>query len=140
SVPNVQRAQRSVTKAGGRVLQEPMKIADRGEQAIFADPEGALFGVIKSSAGDPEDFRASEGDWIWIQLLSHDAKKASEFYRTVAGYDVVENTAATRLNDFVLASKGYARATIRTIPGADANVKPSWLPFVRVREIQQIVK
>src|SRR3954451_23216732 len=96
SVPNVQRAQRSVAKAGGRVLQEPMKIADRGEQAIFADPEGALFGVIKSSAGDPEDFRASERDWIWIQLLSHNAKKASAFYRAVAGYDVVENTASNR--------------------------------------------
>lgn len=140
SVPNVQRAQRAVTDGGGRVLMEAKKVPKRGDQAVFADAEGAIFGVIKSSSGDPEDFLASEGDWIWIQLLSHDAKKASAFYRTVAGYDVIENTVTNRLSDYVLTSKGYARATVRTIPGADVNVKPSWLPFVRVADVKQAAK
>ena len=88
----------------------------RGEQAVFADPEGALFGVVKSSAGDPEDFLAEPGDWIWIQLLSRNAGKAAEFYRKVAGYEVIENAASNRVSDYVLSSKGYARATVRTIP------------------------
>jgi hypothetical protein len=34
---------------------------ERGEQAVFADAEGAVFGVIKSSSGDPEDFLAEPG-------------------------------------------------------------------------------
>ena len=140
SVPNVKRAQRSVTEAGGRVLQEPRKVPGRGEQAVFADPEGALFGVMKSISGDPEDFLAANGDWIWIQLLANDAKKSSDFYRGVAGYEVVENKEPNRVSDFVLTSKGYARATVRMIPTANGNVKPSWLPFVRVPEIQSAVK
>src|SRR5262249_43700841 len=115
SVASVGRAQDAVTKAGGRVLAAPQKIPKRGEQAVFADPEGAIFGVIKSNSGDPEDFLADPGDWIWIQLLSRDAPKAADFYRAVAGYDVVENTPANRLSDYVLTSKGYARATVRTI-------------------------
>ena len=61
SVANVERAKRAVTKAGGRVLAAPQKMPKRGEQAVFADPEGALFGVIKSSSGDPEDFLAEPG-------------------------------------------------------------------------------
>ena len=50
-----------MTKAGGRVLAPPQKMPKRGEQAVFADPEGALFGVVKSSSGDPEDFLAEPG-------------------------------------------------------------------------------
>jgi len=75
---------------------EPQQFPKRGEQAVFTDAEGAMFGVVKSSSGDPEDFLADPGDWIWIQLLSRDAKKASKFYRAVGGYDIVENTTSNR--------------------------------------------
>lgn len=133
SIGSVEGAERAVKKAGGHVLEAPREVPKRGEQAVFSDTEGAVFGVVKSSSGDPEDFLAEPGDWIWIQLLSRDAKKASEFYRAVAGYEVIENTASNRLADYVLTSEGYARATVRTIPNADTQVKPTWLPFVRVR-------
>ncbi len=135
SVSNVEKAQRAVTKAGGRVLAAPKKFPRRGEQAIFADPEGALFGVVRSSAGDPEDFLPEPGDWVWIQLLSRDARQAAGFYRKVAGYEIVENTTTNRLSDFVLTSEGYARATVRTIPARQEKVRPTWLPFVRVKNV-----
>jgi predicted enzyme related to lactoylglutathione lyase len=135
SVSSVEKVQRAVTKAGGRVLAPPEKLPKRGEQAVFADPEGALFGAVRSSSGDPPDFLAEPGDWIWIQLLSRDARKAAEFYRAVGGYDVMENTANNRLSDRVLTSEGYARATVRTIPPGHERVQPSWLPFVRVKNL-----
>ncbi len=135
SVANVERAQQVVTKAGGRVLAAPKKLPKRGEQAIFADPEGALFGVVKSSSGDPPDFQAEPGDWVWIQLLSRDGRKAAQFYRSVGGYEIIENTSSNRLSDVVLASDGYARATVRTIPGDQREVRPTWLPFVRVKNV-----
>ena len=92
---------------------------------------------MKSASGDPPDFRADPGDWIWIQLLSRDAKKASGFYRAVAGYDVVENTSPNHLSDYVLTSEGFARATIRTIPPGHEKVQPNWLPFVRVNNLAE---
>jgi predicted enzyme related to lactoylglutathione lyase len=129
-----------VTKAGGRVLAAPRKLPERGEQAVFADPEGAVFGVVKSSSGDPEDFLAEPGEWIWIQLLSRDARRAAEFYRLVGGYEIVENTRSNRLSDYVLASKGYARATVRTLAREkQPEVQPTWLPFVRVKNVGESV-
>jgi predicted enzyme related to lactoylglutathione lyase len=140
SVGSVERAQRAVTKAGGRVLAAPRKLPERGEQAVFADPEGAVFGVVKSSSGDPEDFLAEPGEWIWIQLLSRDARRAAEFYRLVGGYEIVENTRSNRLSDYVLASKGYARATVRTLAREkQPEVQPTWLPFVRVKNVGESV-
>jgi uncharacterized protein len=139
SVANVKRAERAVTNAGGRVLAEPRKFPRRGEQALFADAEGALFGVIKSSSGDPEDFLAEPGDWIWMQLMSRDGREAAQFYRGIADYEIIENTTDNRLSDFVLTRDGYARATIRTIPPDRAQIIPAWLPFVRVRRIGETV-
>jgi predicted enzyme related to lactoylglutathione lyase len=135
STKNVQGAQRAVIKLGGRVLTAPQKFPKRGEQAVFADPEGATFGVIKSSSGDPQDLQPDPGDWVWIQLLSRDAAKASEFYRQIEGYEIIQNTESNRLSDFVLVSKGYARATVRTIPTDRGQVKPDWLPYVRVSSV-----
>lgn len=138
SVPNLKKTERAVTSAGGRVLAAPRNFPERGEQAIFSDAEGALFGVIKSSSGDPEDFLAEPGDWIWIQLLSRDARKAAEFYRGIGRYEIIENSADGRMSDFVLASDGYARATVRTIP-VDRGAVPAWLPFVRVSAVTESV-
>jgi predicted enzyme related to lactoylglutathione lyase len=137
SVSDVAEAGRAVFKGGGRVLAVPQKLPKRGEQAVFADPEGAVFGVIRSSSGDPEDFLADPGDWIWIQLLSRNARKAAEFYKAVAGYELLENSSSNRLSDYVLASEGYARATVRTIASAKPQVQPTWLPFVRVKSINE---
>jgi len=139
SVPNVSKVEGIVNSSGGRTIEPRSNFPKRGEQAVFTDPEGALFGVMKSSSGDPEDFLASPGDWVWIQLLSRDARKATDFYRAVAGYGVVENTQPNRLNDYILVSKGFARATVRTLPANRAEVNPTWLPYIRVTDVSQMV-
>lgn len=139
SVSDVGRAQAKVEQGGGRVLAPAAKLPKRGEQAVLADPEGAVFGVIRSSSGDPEDFQAEPGDWMWIQLLSRDGARAAEFYRSFAGYEIIPNEEAGRLSDFVLASEGYARATIRTLPASRAEVPPGWLMFVRVKSVPESV-
>ncbi len=137
SVPSVGKTERAVKQAGGRVLAPAKRMPKRGEQAVFADAEGAVFGVVKSSSGDPPDYLAEPGDWIWIQLLSRDAKKASEFYGSVAGYEAIAVTDGEKQNEFVLTSEGYARATVRTIASNDSSVKPTWLPYIRVNNVQE---
>jgi predicted enzyme related to lactoylglutathione lyase len=139
SVANVDRAERSAIEDGGRILAAARKMPARGEQAVLSDAEGALFGVVKSSSGDPEDFLAEPGDWIWMELLSRDARTAAEFYRGVGGYEVVANTNTNRSSDYVLVSEGYARATVRTLSSANTRVHPTWLPFVRVKNVGESV-
>ncbi len=139
SVPNVKKAEKKVLAGGGRMLMPPQDFPKRGEQAVFADPEGAVFGVMKSSSGDPEDTQGGLGDWIWIQLLSRDGRAASEFYKSVCGYEVIENTSPNHVNDYVLVSKGYARATVRTLQTSREDAVPTWLPYVRVASVMEVV-
>jgi ABC-type amino acid transport substrate-binding protein/predicted enzyme related to lactoylglutathione lyase len=139
SVNNVERASRIVGERGGRVLAAPRKFPKRGEQAVFSDPQGAAFGVVRSGAGDPADFLADPGDWVWIQLLCRDARKAGDFYRELAGYEMLENTDTSRPNDFVLSSDGFARAAILTIPDGHEKLQPTWLLFVRVASTSESI-
>ena len=75
----------------------------------------------------------------WMQLLSRDARRAAEFYQSAAGYEISANTSANRLNDYILVSNGFARATVRTMVTTNADVKPTWLPYVRVQSVSETV-
>lgn len=135
SVADVKRTEQAVTAGGGRVILPAADVPGRGTQAVFADPEGALFGAIHTTEGDPPDATARVGDWVWIQLLSRDAARSSSFYRKVGGYRVQRNHAENRSSDFVLSIDGINRATVRTIPSNRPKVQPTWLPFVRVTDL-----
>jgi predicted enzyme related to lactoylglutathione lyase len=134
STGNVEEAVRAVTDRGGRVLMPRRSFAQRGEFAILADPENAPFGVMRSSSGDPPDFRAEIGEWIWISLFSRDAEKASQFYGSSFGYDVRGSEERPDVLEFVLEANGYARAGIGEL-GPESDARPTWLGFVRVENL-----
>jgi len=135
SVSSVSESQAQVTKSGGKVLARQHNYPKRGDQAVFADPEGAVFGVIASRRGDPPDFLPEPGDWIWVQLFTREVARASEFYRKFGDYEVLPNT--ERTNSVILTANGYARAAVMGLPADKPQVRPAWLPFVRVKHITE---
>jgi predicted enzyme related to lactoylglutathione lyase len=137
SVPDVAQAAQAIGKAGGNQLVDTKSFPKRGEQAVFVDAEGAVFGVMKSSSGDPGDFLAEPGDWIWIQLLSRDIQKATNFYRAIAGYEVVETTRRPGHPEYLLVSGAFARAAVSQLSSNRRAALPAWLPFVRVADLSQ---
>ena len=84
-------ATRSVAvQRGAKVLFEPHDIPNRGRQAVFADPQGAVFAVLASSSGDPSDDLAEPGEWIWSSLITGDADAACGFYQSLFDYEVFD--------------------------------------------------
>lgn len=136
SVPDVQAATSRVEKDGGKVLMPPSELSGRGTAALFADPEGGLFGVINSASGDPEDYLGEDNQWLWIELWATDAAKMAAFYKNVAGYDVVDGAAKGESSGFQLRSGGYARAGIMPKPGKSPT---AWIPYIRVKSVQETV-
>lgn len=126
-----------VVAGGGTVIIAPVTLEQRGRHAVVADPEGAPFGIIRSASGDPEDFAASYGEWIWIELWSDDPEKAAEFYKFV-GYDILDNWETEGLIDYVLASDGYARAGI--VQNIEKGRGAGWLPYIRVESLSQTLE
>jgi predicted enzyme related to lactoylglutathione lyase len=134
SVEDVPAAVSGVEGLGGRVMVSPHDIAQRGEFAVLADAEDAPFGVLRSSSGDPADFRAEIGQWLWIGLFARDAPAASKFYGALFGYEVFSREDDSEVLDYVLVENGYSRAGIAQL-GAASEAEPVWLGYVRVDDL-----
>jgi predicted enzyme related to lactoylglutathione lyase len=133
SVRDVDQVAAYVSANGGKVLLSPRTLHQHGKLAIFADPEGAAFGVLSSFSGDPEDTLSRSGEWIWADLLARNPQQQAKFYQGIAGYTVVDDTRSAEVNDFFLRADGFARAGVGPLPAED--ILPNWLPYLRVADV-----
>jgi predicted enzyme related to lactoylglutathione lyase len=140
SVSDVRAAARAIKAHGGKQLSSPHAYRQRGRQAVYADPQGAVFATMNSRSGDPPDAPVTPGEWIWCALQTREPQTDAAFYQDVFGYDVfdADHTGESGSDRLVLASEQYARAGIDPLP-ADAPSHPHWVDFVRVTDIAEAV-
>ena len=137
SVPDAARAAEQAAASGGKVLVPSKLLPGRGEVAVLADPEGAIFGVIRSASGDPVDTFPSENAWFWLELWAQDAAKMAEFYRPLGAYTVTRQESPGDRPELQLVAGGFPRAGVLEIERAD--VPSTWLPYVRVNDLPKAV-
>jgi predicted enzyme related to lactoylglutathione lyase len=137
SVDDPAVAVRYVETHGGKVIVAPTVFEGRGTHALFRDDDGAVFGVLKSDTGDPPDAPPVAGEFLWLDLLARDPKKAAEFYRGMVGYDVAAKETPARGSRIVLKTGGVTRAVVIALPKELAT--PGWLPFVQVDDVAATV-
>ncbi len=87
SVPDVDQAVSATTSQGGKVLHAAHAVPGLGTDAVLADPQGAVFGVLASSSGDPPDTLKPVGAWIWRSLITADPSADAAFYHAVLGFE-----------------------------------------------------
>ncbi len=138
SVKDPAQAVRYVEQHGGSVIVPLASLKGRGTHGLFRDPQGAIFGVLKSETGDPADTPVADGDFFWLDLLARDPAKAATFYGGLAGYEVSVRELGPGLERAVLASGGYSRAGIAPLPPRVQ--QPGWLPYVLVDDVEGTLK
>ncbi len=134
AVRDVDATRRIALKEGAKSLSGPTTYAGRGRQVVLADPEGAVFAVLASSTGDPSDFLAVPGEWIWSSLLARDPARDAAFYQKLFDYDVFDVPDDDGAEHMLFSSDDYARASANTLPGNPCRPHPHWLNFVRVTD------
>lgn len=132
SVPDVAAAAAAVSANGGKVVVAPRALGERGETAVFQDPEGVPFGAVRSKHGDPADYTGDLNEWVWIDLWTRDVERATRFYGAVAGYRVVPLEQDGPRSGAHLVSGNYARAGVMRLN--DERATAVWLPYVRVAD------
>ncbi len=136
SVPDVKAAESQVRSGGGHILEKPQQLGERGQGALFIDPEGAMFAVIRSDTGDPEDWLGGPNTWLWVELWSDDPVSMSDFYKDIGGYEVQDEVFEGTMFGYHLVSGGYPRAGIRA---KSIEVPSAWVPYVRVDNVATTV-
>jgi predicted enzyme related to lactoylglutathione lyase len=140
AVRDVAAAQQYALQHGGKVLIKSHNYPQRGRQAVLADPDGAVLAVLAARGGDPPDYLAAPGEWIWSSLLVKDPQQETAFYKSLFGYEVFDLASEGDARHYILSSDGYARAGLNALPTDSMRRQPHWLSFVRVTDAAETVK
>ncbi len=135
AVRDVDATRKLAVANGAKVLLEPHTIPNRGREAVFSDPQGAVFAVLASSTGDPPDEMADPGEWIWSSLSTTDPDANAGFYQTLFDYEVFDLPADQDTRHLMLASDNYARASANALPAGRPNARPHWLNYIHVEDV-----
>lgn len=87
AVDDADKTAELVKAAGGVAFVEPMDVMDAGRMAIFADPNGAVFGVWQAGQNKGAEVVNEPGSFTWNELLTRDVDKAKRFYTQAFGLE-----------------------------------------------------
>ncbi len=131
SVADIDAAVERVAGAGGKVVNAPESIGDRGRMAVIEDSTGALFAMVQTTGGDPADSEPVQNAWLWDELWTSDVDSATGFYRTVIGFEYEDHEVENADRDYrVLRYADKPRAGVLKNPFE--NERPVWVNYVRV--------
>jgi predicted enzyme related to lactoylglutathione lyase len=138
SVEDVNRAVSAVKARKGEVLDGPMDVKGRGRMAVVRDAEGAELVLIRAAGGDPPDVGVSSGEWLWVDLFTHDADQAKEFYGALGGYNP-RTVEVEQGQTYTLLRRGN-RAYAGIVKLRWKEVEPNWLPYIKVDDLEKTIK
>jgi predicted enzyme related to lactoylglutathione lyase len=136
SVLDIEQVLASTTDAGGKTVLKPFDLPDRGRIAVVKDPQGAAFGLVQSSQGDPADRKADINGWLWNEVWTEDVPGAIDFYRKVAGYVAAEKTVDGNRYRY-LEKDGHPRVGLLKKP--DPQIGNTWVAYIRVADVDAVV-
>ena len=139
SVKNIKKSIKRVTKANGRVAVGLNEIPDRGKQVVVRDREGALFGLMQSTSGDPDDIPGTIGDFVWTQLYVRDLDDAVDFYTSTLGYETEESNEDQNVYARLFKSGDKYRSSLMRLPEKKPEIRPMWLGLVLVENVQDVL-
>ncbi len=134
SSPDVDATVTKAKASGAKILAGPVDVGTLGRAAVLADPQGAPFGVVRLSAGDPADpAQPIENAFFWNEYLTHDLDATLAFYNGLFPYEMTTSKSEENAAYVVLKSD-RPRAGVFRLPDSQSQVPPNWLPYVRVSD------
>ncbi len=131
SVPSVQGAVDLLVSRGGKLIDRVQDIAGRGTSAWVIDPEGAIFGLVRSPLGDPVAQNTANNGWLWTELWTNQPEQSLTFYQTFAGYEP-ERTQDDGRTYWLLKKDGKERSGLVKNPAE--GMRSYWMPYIRVTD------
>jgi predicted enzyme related to lactoylglutathione lyase len=133
SVPDIDAAVERVAGAGGKVINAPESIGERGRMAVIEDATGALFAMIQTRHGDPGDAEPVANGWLWDELWTSDVDAATGFYQAVLGFQHTDHAVEKADRAYrVLRHGDKPRAGVLKNPFE--NERPVWVNYIRVED------
>lgn len=137
-VDDVDSSVRDAQQSGASVHVPPTDIPDVGRFAFLADPQGALFYLMRGASDeDSRAFQAGENvqpaHAVWNELTAPDPDAAIAFYRDVLGLRQEGGMPMGELGDYSFIHSGPD--CIGAVMGNVPNSQPGWMVYFAVDDI-----
>jgi predicted enzyme related to lactoylglutathione lyase len=140
-VSNVDDTATKASSLGGTVVAGPNDIPGIGRYAVVQDPQGATFGIYKSTAvSGAWDGKAVVGRFSWHELMTSDYAKAFEFYQALFGWQKMGEMDMGGGAMYQLFGKGDAQfGGMFDRPVEMSGMHPFWLVYIHVKDVAKAV-
>jgi len=135
-VDDVDAAAKRIEEAGGTIHRAPEDIPDVGRFAVVADPQGAVFMLLKgaSEGPPPEAFKAARPRHIgWNELHTTDWQAALAFYANLFGWAKSDALEMGAMGTYLLFNAGGD--AIGGMMNSPSFPRPAWLFYFNVEDI-----
>jgi predicted enzyme related to lactoylglutathione lyase len=133
----VENADAAVAKAqqlGGKILAPAFDVMDAGRMAVVQDPTGAIFCPWQPNQSNGIGIAQIAGTLCWADLSTPDAKRASDFYSGLFGWQMISDpkdpSGYLHIKNGEHFIGGVPPASLRK-PG----VPPHWMAYFQVDDV-----
>jgi uncharacterized protein len=88
AVDNVDATVAKAKPLGANILVPPFDVFDAGRMAVVQDPTGAVFCPWQANKNAGIGIHSIHGTLCWADLSTPDAKRASDFYSALFGWEI----------------------------------------------------
>ena len=138
---NVDETAAKAASLGGRLVYGPDDIPGTGRFAVLQDPQGATFGVYRSSNRTSGwDGTAVVGRFSWHELMTTDRVAAFAFYSALFGWEIngeMDMGGGEMYSMYGHGQKMYGGMYNAT--GDMAGMHPFWLVYIHVKDVGNAV-
>ncbi|MFB8775162.1 VOC family protein [Streptomyces broussonetiae] len=131
AVPDADAAVARVTACGGAPVSGPTDVFDLGRFAVAVDPGGAVFQMWQARAFPGAGVFNAPGSLGWVELLTRDPARATDFYTTVFGWTV---HASRNYNQWGVDGADFG-GMVTMDEKFPPEVPPHWLPYFAVEDV-----
>ena len=138
---NVDETVRLATSLGGKVTVPASDIPNVGRFAVLKDPQGAAFGVYRTS-GPSTSWNGTPvlGRFSWHELMTTDYRKAFEFYQKLFGWEKTGEMDMGGGNMYFMYGKGQPYGGIFNRHGDMMSMPPFWMVYIYVKDVRKAVE
>jgi uncharacterized protein len=137
AVNDMKHSAKAAIDSGAKVIVKPTTTGSwHDESALFTDPQGAAFALMKRGAEPNDSATRPANDWLWVELWTVNVDSAAAFYASLLGYE---------RKPVIVAGQGYTLFLRDSTPTAGMlripvkDVRPNWLPTIRVTDVRATV-
>jgi uncharacterized protein len=136
AVASADQAAKKAAELGGKVVEAPFDVMDRGRAAVVQDPTGAFFSVWQGNQRPGIGVTGEAGAFCWADLNTPDQARAKTFYESLFGWKLTPGQGKESGYLHILNGGNY----IGGVPPAHrngANHPPHWLIYFAAADVDK---